>query len=69
MRMKSVKIIASILEKVVKLVALGYILTAVYTFINCAFGGPFFELMENNRFAVNFPFTNQHFLFRYRIYF
>lgn len=60
--MKSVKIIASILEKIVKIVALGYLLTAIYTLINCLFGGPFFEMLEQNRFAINFPFTKQHFL-------
>lgn len=60
--MKSVKIIASILEKIVKLIALGYLLTALYTLINCSFRAPFFEILDSNRFAINFPFTKQHFL-------
>ncbi|UOK41387.1 MULTISPECIES: DUF2975 domain-containing protein [Flavobacterium] len=60
--MKLVRIIASYLHIVVKIVAVAYLLTAFYALINCVFEGPFFERMEENRFAINFPFTNQHFL-------
>ena len=38
------------------------LITAIYTLLNCVFEGPFFEMLEQNRFAINFPFTNQHFL-------
>ena len=60
--MKLVRIIASYLHIVVKIVAVAYLLTTFYTLINCVFEGPFFERMEENRFAIKFPFTNQHFL-------
>jgi len=60
--MKSVKIIASFLDKIVKIVAIGYLVTAFYTLLNCVFKGPFFEILEHNRFAINFPFSQTHFL-------
>lgn len=60
--MKPVRIIASFLFVVGRIAAFFYLLTAIYTLINCLFEGPFFEIMENNRFAINFPFTRQHFL-------
>ncbi len=60
--MKPVRIIASFLFVVGRITAFFYLLTAIYTLINCLFEGPFFEIMENNRFAINFPFTTQHFL-------
>ncbi len=60
--MKSVKIIASVLYYLFKILALGYLVTALYTLINCSFQAPFFEKLENNRFAVNFPFSSKHFL-------
>jgi len=60
--MKSVKRIATFLDKIVKIVAIGYLITAIYTLINCLFKGPFFETLEKNRFAINFPFTQVHFL-------
>jgi hypothetical protein len=60
--MKLVRIIASFLYVVTRIVSFFYLLTAVYTLINCLLKGPFFEIIENNRFAINFPFTNRHFL-------
>ena len=60
--MKSVKRIATFLDKIVKIVAIGYLITAIYTLTNCLFKGPFFETLEKNRFAINFPFTQVHFL-------
>lgn len=60
--MKFVKTISSILYFIVKIISFGYLLTAFYVLINCAFKAPFFEILENNRFAVNFPFTTKHFL-------
>lgn len=60
--MKSIKIISSILYYAVKIIAIGYLTTAVYTLTNCIFEGPFFEKLEDNRFALNFPFTSKHFL-------
>lgn len=60
--MKSVKIIASVLYYVFKIIAFGYLITAFYTFVNCIFEAPFFEKLENNRFAINYPFSSKHFL-------
>lgn len=60
--MKVVRIIASFLYVVTKIVAFFYLLVAIYALINCVFEGPFFEIMEKNRYAINFPFTKQHFL-------
>ena len=60
--MKLVRVIASFLFVIVKIVAVFYLITAIYALVNCAFKGPFFEKMEQNRFAINFPFTKQHFL-------
>ncbi|MGX7668459.1 DUF2975 domain-containing protein [Flavobacterium pedocola] len=60
--MKVVRIIASFLYVLVRIAAFFYLLTAIYALINCVFEGPFFEKMENNRFAINLAFTNQHFL-------
>lgn len=60
--MKVVRIIASFLYVVTKIVAFFYLLVGLYALINCVFEGPFFEIMEKNRYAINFPFTKQHFL-------
>ena len=60
--MKSVKFVSSLLYHLFKLVAFLYLLTAVYVLINCSFEGPFFEKLDNNRFAISYPFSNKHFL-------
>lgn len=60
--MRSVKIISTLLYYLFKFVAIGYIVTAIYTLINCLFQAPFFEKIDNNRFAINFPFSSKHFL-------
>lgn len=60
--MKAVKLLSSFLYYIVKVIAFGYLFTAFYTLINCTFEGPFFEKLQNNRFAVNYPFTSKHFL-------
>lgn len=60
--MRSVKIISSVLYYLFKFVAIGYLATAFYTLVNCIFQAPFFEKIENNRFAINFPFSSKHFL-------
>lgn len=60
--MKAVKTISSILYYVVKIIAFGYLIAAFFTLINCVFEAPFFEKLENNRFAINYPFTTKHFL-------
>lgn len=60
--MKNIKIIASVLHYVFIIVAFGYIITALYALLNCAFEAPFFEKLANNRFAINFPFSTKHFL-------
>ena len=60
--MKLVRIIAALLYVLARITAFFYLLTAIYTLINCVFEGPFFEKIENNRFAINFPFTSRHFL-------
>jgi hypothetical protein len=60
--MKNVKIIASALYYLFRVIAYGYLASALYTLINCTFKAPFFEKLENNRFAVNFPFSSKHFL-------
>ncbi|NHM07606.1 DUF2975 domain-containing protein [Flavobacterium sp. CYK-4] len=60
--MKSVKLTSSFLYYLVSIIAYGYLITAIYTLINCTFEGPFFEKLPNNRFAINYPFTSEHFL-------
>lgn len=60
--MKSIKIFSSIFYYAVKIIAFGYLFTAFYILVNCIFEGPFFEKLETNRFAINFPFTSKHFL-------
>ncbi|MES2810868.1 MAG: DUF2975 domain-containing protein [Bacteroidota bacterium] len=60
--MKIVRIIASFLYVLTRIAAFFYSVTAIYALVNCLFEGPFFEKMENNRFAINFPFTEKHFL-------
>lgn len=60
--MKLVKITASVFYYLVRVIAIGYLVTAFYTLIICTLKGPFFEKLENNRFAINFPFTSKHFL-------
>ena len=60
--MKLVRSISSVFFYVFKLIGIGYLATALYTLINCLFKGPFFEELEKNRFAINFPFSNRHFL-------
>lgn len=60
--MKTVKSVATLLYYIFRIIAIGYIVTAIYTLINCVFEAPFFEKLENNRFAINYPFTSHHFL-------
>lgn len=60
--MKLVRVIASFLFVIVRITAVFYLITAIYALINCVFAGPFFEIMEKNRFAINFPFSSRHFL-------
>lgn len=60
--MKVVRIIASFLYVLVRIASFFYLITALYALVTCVFQGPFFEKTELNRFAINFPFTEQHFL-------
>lgn len=60
--MKLVRIIASFLFVIARITSFFYLVTAIYALVNCVFEGPFFERIEINRFAINFPFTRQHFL-------
>ncbi|MGB4771685.1 MAG: hypothetical protein WBP58_09505 [Chitinophagaceae bacterium] len=60
--MRASKKISAFLYYSFLIVSGGYMATALYTLVNCVFRGPFFELLESNRFAINYPFSTKHFL-------
>nr|WP_294936958.1 DUF2975 domain-containing protein [uncultured Flavobacterium sp.] len=60
--MKLVRIISTILFFLSRILAIAYILTALHLFVSVVFKLPTFELMENNRFVIQYPFTEKSFL-------
>lgn len=60
--MKTTRLISSFLYFVAIILAIGYISTSIYILISTMFKLPSFELIEKNRFAINFPFSSTHFL-------
>lgn len=60
--MKSTRIIATILFYLTKIVAGGYLLTSIYIFVSSGLKLSTFKSLDNNRFAINYPFTDKNFL-------
>lgn len=60
--MKLVRIISTILFYLSRILAIAYILTTLHLFISVVFKLPTFEVVENNRFVIQYPFTEKSFL-------
>lgn len=60
--MKLVRSLSAVFFYLFKFIGICYLATALYALINCLFRGPFFEIIENDRFAINYPFSTKHFL-------
>lgn len=60
--MKTIRLISSILYFIASILAIGYLVTSAYILISSVFRLPSFEVLEKNRFAINFPFSETHFL-------
>ena len=60
--MKLVRFISTILFYLARILAIGYLLTAFHLFVSVVFKLPTFKLMEHNRFAIYYPFTEKKFL-------
>lgn len=60
--MKLVRFISTILFYLARILAIGYLLTTLHLFISVVFKLSTFQLLENNRFAICYPFTDKKFL-------
>jgi DUF2975 family protein len=60
--MKLVRIISAILFYLSRILAIAYILTALHLFVSVVFKLPTFEVLENGRFVIQYPFTEKNFL-------
>ncbi|MFK7114449.1 hypothetical protein V3468_08350 [Flavobacterium oreochromis] len=60
--MKLVKIISHFLFYIVRIVAVGYLLTSLFVLVSTLFKLPNLQMLDAKRFAINFPFSDTHFL-------
>lgn len=60
--MKLVRIISAIAFYLTRIMAAVYLLTAIHLFISVVFKLPTLKLLENNRFAITYPFTAKNYL-------
>lgn len=60
--MKLVRFISTILFYLVRILAIGYLATTLHLFVSVVFKLSTFQLLENNRFAIYYPFTEKKFL-------
>ncbi|TCO21456.1 DUF2975 family protein [Pedobacter psychrotolerans] len=60
--MKLVRHISTIAFYLTRVIAAGYILTALYIILCVAFNLSTLQHLPDNRFAICYPFTSQHFL-------
>lgn len=60
--MKLVRFISAILFYLARILAIGYLVTALHLFISVVFKLSTFKILENNRFAIYYPFTEKKFL-------
>lgn len=60
--MKPTRIIATILFYLTRILAAGYLFTSMYILFSSSLKLSSFKLLENNRFAITYPFTDKNFL-------
>jgi len=60
--MKLVRYISTVAFYLTRLIAAGYILTALYIILCVVFNLPTLQHLTDNRFAICYPFTSEHFL-------
>jgi len=60
--MKLVRYISTVAFYLTRLIAAGYILTALYIILCVAFNLHTLQHLPDNRFAICYPFTSEHFL-------
>ncbi len=60
--MKLVRFISAILFFLARILAIGYIVTTLHLLFSVVFKLPTFKILENNRFAIYYPFTEKKFL-------
>jgi len=60
--MKLVRIISVIGFYVTRLAAFAYLITALYVLLSVLLKLPGYEMPEHNKFSINYPFSNKHFL-------
>lgn len=60
--MKLVRFISIFLFYMARILAIGYLLTTLHLFVSIVFKLSTFKMMENNRFAICYPFTDKKFL-------
>ncbi len=60
--MKLVRVISTIGFYLTKIIAIGYIATAFHVLSSAVLKLSTFKLLENNRFAIYYPFTSKNFL-------
>jgi hypothetical protein len=60
--MKLVRIIAAIGLYLTRIISIGYVITALYVLCSVILKLPSFRVLENKRFAIDYPFTSKHFL-------
>lgn len=60
--MKTTRLIASILLYFFRILSIAYLLTALHILVSTLFRLSTLKLLENNRFAITYPFSNKVFL-------
>ena len=60
--MKTTRLISTVLYFVTSILAIGYITTSIYVLISTWFKLSSFKIIEDNRFAIYYPFTEKPFL-------
>jgi hypothetical protein len=60
--MKLVRIISTILFYLARILAIGYFLTVAHLIVSVVFKLSSFRVLEHNRFAIYYPFTDKKFL-------
>jgi Na+/proline symporter len=60
--MKLVRIIATFLFYMARILAIGYLLTALHLFVSVVFKLSTFQLLADNGFVIYYPFTDKRFL-------
>lgn len=60
--MKLVRFISVIGFYIAKIAAVGYLTTALYVLLSVVLKLPSYQILEQNKFSINYPFSTKHFL-------